>query len=444
MKAIKIIIPAILITLFGLGITSCNGSKAANANAANANSAAQVVDVTMAQAIVQNMPTYFEATGNLASDAQTDVAPTVGGKITAVNFDLGSYVQKGSVLIQIDDRDARIRLEQAQAQVQQAKSTVQQAQTQVEAARANVRQTQSRLGITEGSKFDIETFSQVRATKAQLDLAEKELGRAERLLETGDIARTIYDQRKAQRDQFRAQLDESRSTAAVAVSAIRTAQAQVDTALAGVRTAQSAADAAQTQIATAQKAITDAVVYAPISGFISERIADVGEFAATNTKVATILRTSVLRLRIDVPEQSIGKVAVGQGVSIQTSAYPDRNFAGTIVRIAPSVNATSRVLSVEAEVENVSGLLKPGQFATVRITQSKPEPAVMIPASAVRADGDNNKVFVIKDGVAEERQVQIGLLENNLIEVKQGIRENETLATSNLEKLGDGVLVRQQ
>ena len=139
MKAIKIIIPAILITLFGLGITSCNGSKAANANAANANAAPQIVDVTTAQAIVQNMPTYFEATGSLASDAQTDVAPTVGGKITAVNFDLGSYVQKGSVLIQIDDRDARIRLEQAQAQVQQAKSTVQQAQAQVEAARANVR-----------------------------------------------------------------------------------------------------------------------------------------------------------------------------------------------------------------------------------------------------------------------------------------------------------------
>jgi len=443
MKRIKIIIPAILITFFGLGITACNGSKAANTNAANADSSAQIVDVTTAQAIVQNMPTYFEATGSLASDAQTDVAPTVGGKITAVNFDLGSYVQKGAVLIQIDDRDARIRLEQAQAQVQQAKSTVQQAQAQVEAARANVRQTQSRLGITEGSAFDIETFSQVRATKAQLDLAEKELGRAERLLETGDIARTIYDQRKAQRDQFRAQLDESRSTAAVAVSAIRTAQAQVDTALAGVRTAQSAADAAQTQIATAQKAITDAVVYAPISGFISERIADVGEFASTTAKIATILRTSVLRLRIDVPEQSVGKVAGGQGVSIQVSAYPDRNFNGTVVRISPNLNATSRTLTVEADVENVGGLLKPGQFATVRITQSTPTPTVMVPTSAVKTEGETNKVFVVKEGRAQERAVKLGILENDLIEVKQGVQENETIATSNLDKIYDGVAVRQ-
>ena len=443
MKRIKLIFLAILITLSGLAITSCSGSKAANAGAANANAAPQVIDVTTAQAIVQNMPTYFEATGSLASDAQTDVAPTIGGKITAVNFDLGSYVQKGSVLIQIDDRDARIRLEQAQAQVQQARSAVQQAQAQVEAARANVRQTQSRLGLTEGSNFDIETFSQVRATKAQLILAEKELGRAERLLETGDIARTIYDQRKAQRDQLQAQLDEARSTAAVAVSAIRTAQAQVDTALAAVKTAQSAADAAQTQVATAQKAIADTTVYAPISGYIAERTADVGEFASTSSKIATIVRTSVLRLRIDVPEQSTGKVAVGQGVSIQVSAYPDRNFNGTIVRISPNLNPTSRTLTVEAEVENNNGLLKPGQFATVRIAQGKATPTVMIPTAAVKTEGETNKVFVVKEGRAQERIVRLGLLENDLIEVKQGVEENETVATSGLDKIYDGVAVRQ-
>ena len=123
------------------------------------------IETKTVQAIVKNLPTYFEATGTLASDAQTDVAPTVGGKITAGNFDLGSYVQKGSVLIQLDDRDARIRLEQANATVAQAQSSVNQANAAVEAARANVRQTQSRLGLTEGSAYDIETFSQVRATK---------------------------------------------------------------------------------------------------------------------------------------------------------------------------------------------------------------------------------------------------------------------------------------
>jgi len=126
------------------------------------------------------------------------------------------------------------------------------------------------------------------------------------------------------------------------------------------------------------------------------------------------------------------------------SAFPDRNFAGTVVRMSPSVNATARTLTVEAEVPNSEGLLKPGQFATVRITQSKPESAVMIPASAVRTEGDVSRVFVIKDGAAHEQIVQLGLLENDMIQVKQGVVEGDTVATNNLAALSDGVFVRQQ
>ena len=435
------------ITILSIVSISCGGSKAAvNVNAANANVLPSVVDVTTTAAIVRQIPTYFEATGSLASDAQTDVAPTVGGKIVQVNFDIGSYVQQGSVLVRLDDRDARIRLEQAQAQVEQARSAVRQAQANVEQARANVRQTQSRLGVKDGETFNIETFSQVRATRAQLDLAEKELGRSERLLESGDVSRSIVDQRRAQRDQLRAQLDEARSTAAVAVSAIRTAQSQVDTAIAAVRSAQSAVETAETQTQTAQKAIADTVIYAPISGYVSERVADLGEFISPNTpnaKVATIVRTSVLRMRIDVPEQNVGQVKVGQGISLQTSAYPDRNFAGTIVRISPSLNAASRTLIVEAEVANGEGLLKPGQFATVRIAQSAGKPAVMVPAASVKAEGETNSVFVVKDGRAEQRIVKLGVLENDLIEIQQGIQENENVVVSGVAQVYDGVAVRQ-
>jgi membrane fusion protein (multidrug efflux system) len=148
-------------------------------------------------------------------------------------------------------------------------------------------------------------------------------------------------------------------------------------------------------------------------------------------------------MRIDIPEASIGKVGVGQGVSLQTSAYPDRNFAGTIVRIAPSVNPTARTLTVEAEVQNTEGLLKPGQFATVRVTQSKPEPAVMIPVKAVKTVGEINSVFVVKDGAAREQIVQLGLLENDMIQVKSGIIEGDSVVTSNPAGLTDGVFVRQ-
>lgn len=445
LKKTQFYFPLLLLTLAAAGLTGC-GASANSATTANANNQPTIVDVKTVQAVIQPIPTYIEATGNLASDAQTDVAPAVAGKIVEVNFDIGSYVNQGDVLVRLDSRDATIRLEQARAQVEQQRKAVGQAEANVDQAIANLRQTQARLGVGDGETFQIKDFSQVKTITAQLELAEKELRRSERLLETGDISRSIYDQRRSQRDALLGQLDEARSNAAVAIKAISIAQAGVDTARAAAASARSAIATLETQVAAAQKAVTDTVIRAPISGYISDKVADVGEYispSAPNTKVATIVRTSTLRVRIDVPEQSIGKIANGQGVSLQVSAYPDRNFAGTVARVSPSVNTTARTLIVEAEVQNTEGLLKPGQFATVRIVQSKPEPAVMIPVAAVKTAGDTNSVFVVKDGAAREQFVQLGLLENDMIQVKNGVIEGDQVAVGNIAALTDGVLVRQ-
>ena len=446
MRNHKLFITVFLATCLCVLFAGACGSNANSATTGNTNNQPQIIDVTTSQAIIQPIPSYIEATGNLVSDAQTDVAPAIGGKIVEVNFDIGSFVQKGDVLVRLDPRDANIRLEQAKAQVEQQRQAVQQAESNVEQAIANLRQTQARLGVKDGETFQIKDFSQVKTFTAQLDLAEKELRRTERLLESGDVSKSAYDQRKSQRDALLGNLDEARSNAAVAIRAINTSQAAVGTAKSAVSSAQAAVATSQTQVTQAQKAASDTNVLAPISGFVSERIADVGEFVTPNTpnsKVATIVRTSTLRMKIDVPEQSIGKVATGQGISLQTTAHPDRNFAGTIVRISPSLNTSARTLSVEAEVQNTEGLLKPGQFATVRITQSKPEPAVMIPAKAVRTVGSTNSVFVVKDGAAREQFVQLGLLENDMIQVKQGVIEGDLVAVSNVNQLSDGIFVRQ-
>ncbi|MEP7148064.1 MAG: efflux RND transporter periplasmic adaptor subunit [Acidobacteriota bacterium] len=426
-------------------LTVACGSRA-NSATNNSNSEPPVVDVTTAQATIVSIPTYIEATGNLTSDAQTDVAPAVAGKIVEVNFDIGSYVSQGSVLLRLDSRDAMIRLEQARAQVEQQRQAVQQAEANAEQGLANLRQTQARLGVKDGEIFQIKDFSQVKTVTAQLELAEKELRRAERLLETGDVSRSIYDQRKSQRDALVGQLDEARSNAAVAIRAIDTARAAYESSRSAVGVARAALGSVQTQVAAAQKAVGDTNVLAPMSGYVAERTADVGEYispSTPNSKIATIVRTSTLRVRIDISEQDIAKVATGQGVSVQTTAWPERKFAGVVVRISPSLNATARTLTVEAEIQNVDGLLKPGQFATVRITQSKPEPAVMVPARAIRTVGDTNSVFVVKDGIAREQFVQLGLLENDLIQIKSGVVEGDAVVTSDLSQLTDGVFVRR-
>ena len=395
--------------------TSCGGSKANVRSDANGPAQPAAVEVTTATAIVRELPRFFEATGSLTGDEQTDVSPSMAGKVVVVAVELGSYVRRGQTIVRLDDVDAKLRVQQNQAQVEQAK--------------ASLRQAEEKVGVRPGQAFDINKLPEVANARVALELADKNFRRSEKLIESGDISRSVYDQQKAQRDQMKEQNESALSLARQNYAAVMTARANVAN--------------AEAQLNQALRNQSYANVYSPIDGYISDRPADLGEYVSTTTKVATVVKINPLRVRIDIPEQAIPSVSVGQSVSVTTSAWPDKNFSGRIARISPNVTTTSRTLTVEAEIENGSGVLKPGQFATVRILQSRAAPATLVPARAVRTDSGVSRVFVIKDGKAQERQVQLGQTEGDLIEIKSGVAENEIVATSNVEQLSDGMAVKQ-
>lgn len=398
-----------------LWAVSCGGSKA-NVRKDETNSAQPVVvDVATAPAIMRELPQFFEATGSLTGDQQTDVAPSVAGKVVAIGVDLGSYVKRGQMIVRLDDIDAKLRVQQAQAQLEQVK--------------AALRQAEEKAGVRAGQSFDPNKVPEVANARVALELAEKNLRRAEKLIESGDVSRSAYDQQKAQRDQLKEAFESALSLARQNFAAVATARANVAN--------------AESQLGLAQRSLSYSLVYSPIDGYVSERNADLGEYVSPSTKVATVVRINPLRVRIDIPEQAIPSVTVGQSVSVTTSAWPDRNFSGRIARISPNVTPTSRTLTVEAEIENGSGTLKPGQFATVRILQSRAQPAVLVPSRAVRTESGVSRVFVIKDGHAQERLVQVGQSEGDLVEIKSGVAAAELVATSNIEQLGDGMAVKQ-
>ena len=406
----------VLIVVTGVFVASCGGSKAnVRKEEGSATNQPVAVPVTTAAAIKRELPRFFEATGSLAGDQQTDVAPQTSGKVVAVGVDIGSAVRRGQMLVRLDDAELKLRVDQAVAQVGQAK--------------ASVRQAEEKIGLRSGQAFDPNRVAEVASAKVQLDLAEKNLRRAEKLIESGDVSRSFYDEARARRDQLKEQYD-------VALAQARQNYAAVEVARTNVANAEAA-------LGLARKNLSYAVIPAPIDGFVSERTADLGEYVSPQQKVATIVRTNPLRIRIDIPEQAIPEVRVGQSVSVTTSAWPDQNFSGRVARIAPNVSATSRTMTVEAEIENNGGALKPGQFATVRILQERAEPAVLVPARAVLTEAGVSRVYVIKDGRAEQRLVQTGQTEGDLIEIKSGIAADEQVATSGVEQLSDGIAVKQ-
>src|SRR5690349_13305926 len=414
---LKVLILLLVLVVTAAFVASCRGSKAnVRKEEPNGNSQPAAVEgVTTAAAIERELPRFFEATGSLAGDEQTDVAPQTSGTVVALGVDIGTYVKRGQMLVRLDESELKLRVDQATAQLEQAK--------------AAVRQSEEKIGLRPGQAFDPKRVAEVAAAKVALDLAEKNLQRAEKLIESGDVSRSFYDEQRARRDQLKEQYE-------VALAQARQNYAAVDVSRTNVANAQA-------QLALARKSLSYAVIPAPIDGFVTERTADVGEYVSPQQKVATIVRTNPLRIRIDVPEQAIPEVKVGQSVSVATSAWPDKSFAGRIARIAPNVSATSRTLTVEAEIENSNNALKPGQFATVRILQERPEPTVLVPARAVVTEAGVSRLFVIKNGHAEQRLVQTGQTEGDLVAVKNGVAADEQVATSGLERLTDGIAVKQ-
>ena len=412
---LKILILVLLAAVTGAGIVSCRRSNGQTNATALASPTPSAIQVSTAAAIMRELPRYFEATGALAANEQTDVAAETSGKVAAVGVDIGSPVRRGQMLVKLQDADFKDRVDQAQAQLDQAKATL--------------RQNEAKIGLRPGQKFIPENVPEVRAASAALDLAEKNLRRYEKLVESGDVSRAIYDQQKSQRDQAAEQYQ----------ALIHQAQQNY----AAVANSQAAVDAAQTNLSLAKRNLTYTVVTAPMAGFVSDRPADIGEYISPQQKVATIVNLNPLRVRIDIPEQAIPQIHVGESVSVSVAAYPDRNFSGHVARVSPSVSTTSRTLTIEADVENPNAELKPGQFATVRILLPKSEPAVLVPQRALRTISGSTYVFVIKNGFAQQRLVQTGQTENDLVELKSGVAADEVVATSNVDQLSDGAAVRQ-
>lgn len=412
-KFLNLALLVLSIAFVGAGLAACNRSKGSANN--NATVAPVTVEVSTSVAILRQLPRYFEATGSLAANEQTDVTPSTSGKVVTLGVDMGSYVRRGQMIVKLDENDLRLRWQQAQAQLDQAKATL--------------RQNEAKIGLRPGQKFNPENVPEVASARAALELADKNLRRYEKLIESGDVSRAAYDQQRSQRDQLREQHN-------VAIH-----QAQQN--YAAVANAQAAVAAAQTQVGLAKRSLDYAIVVAPISGYVSERTADLGEYVSPSQKVATIVSLNPLRVRIDIPEQAIPRIRVGESVSVTVAAYTDRTFAGHIARLSPSVSATSRTLTVEAEVQNSSGELKPGQFATVRILLPQSEPAVLLPQRALRTLSGATYVFVIKNGRAEQRLVQSGQTEGDLVEIKTGVAADELVATSNVDQLSDGMAVKQ-
>lgn len=423
----------ILTLVFPALFVACSRSESKTRDAnANAKTEDQAIIITQTKAESRQIPSVIQATGSLIAEESSDVAPKVAGKVVNVSANVGQFVTQGSIIAKIDDKDARLRLAEAKANVTQAI--------------ASVRQAEARLGLAPNGSFNASIIPEVRAASANYDQTLAELKQAEanekryrELVETGDKSMMEYETYLTTRDTARARANNAKQNLEAAINSAKQNNQAIKSAEANV-------EAARTQVGTAEQAVADTIVRAPFSGFISNRPVAVGEYVSSASIIATILRTNPIKVQIQVAESDIPYIGIGRNVSVQVDAYKDRSFGGTVTAINPSVDPNSRSAIVEAQIENNNNTLRSGMFATAKITRDGGSSGVFVPKEAVLNDQSTQsyRVFVIQEGVAKLRTVQLGTEENIAFHILNGVAADEMVATSNLTQLYEGAKVSIQ
>jgi RND family efflux transporter MFP subunit len=321
------------------------------------------------------------ATGTLAADEQVVLGTKVAGRLAELPVDLGTRVRRGQTVAKLDPVDARLRVEQAVAALQQARA---------------------RLGLSpEGAddRVDPEQTALVRQARAVLDEAALTRERAERLAQQQLIAHAQVD---------------------AAVAALEVARGRHQDALEEVRSRQGMLLQRRSELELARQQLQDTVVVSPIDGGVSDRKASVGEYLAAGAPVVTLVKTHPLRLRLAVPERESGGVRIGQPVLVTVEGASGEH-RGRVARLSPAITEQTRSLAIEAEVPNEAGALRPGAFAKVDIVVASEARMITVPASALVVFAGVEKVLTVDKGKAVEVRVQTGRRQGDRVEIVSGL-----------------------
>jgi len=205
----------------------------------------------------------------------------------------------------------------------------------------------------------------------------------------------------------------------------------------------SAADIQRLEAAlgVARKKLRDATIRAPIASAVAKRHVNVGEFVKDGVALFTLVVSDPLKYTGTVPERYAPELRVGQTLQLTVEAYPGQSFAGQVTRVAPAVDVQTRGLSLEARVPNPEGRLRPGFFAKGAVLTRKDDAVAFVPAEAVTYFVGITKVFVVVDSKAQERLVKPGTRQGGLVEILDGVKPGEVVATTNLAQLFNGAPV---
>jgi membrane fusion protein (multidrug efflux system) len=198
--------------------------------------------------------------------------------------------------------------------------------------------------------------------------------------------------------------------------------------------------AAQAQLESAEIQLAYTEIRAPFEALVVTRDIKLAQYVTPGTRLFRISDFTPLLCRVEVPEKDLPRVRVGQTAHLEVEAYPGERFPASVARLRPTVDPATGTFTVTLEVEG-KGKLRPGLFASVYLETQTREDVLVIPREALVLDSLGDTVYVMANGVAERREVRLGVRDADSVEVLEGLAEGEQLIVLGQEGLADGTPV---
>jgi HlyD family secretion protein len=391
---------------------------------------APLVEVTRVMAAQnpsgENNLVLLNATGYIVAHHEIQVASKVSGKVAWIGVDEGSAVEKGEVLVRLEDTEYR-------AQVEQAKGNLANLEAKL-------------LELKHGSRPQEITQAQANFLQAQADLTNSSLSfeRSNALYRDGIISRQDLDTAQYNYKNLQAKVNSLKQAYDLVEKGPR---------LEEIDAMKGQVEQANGLLAYDEDQENNTVIRSPIDGRVLERAVELGEYVTNGFVgdkgakgyVVTLADLNDLQVELDISQNDFSKIHMGSKAIVTTDAYPDRKHDGQLVEISPVANRQKATVQVKVQILHPDERLRPDMNATVAFvdashspTEQSISPALTIPASAVK----DQSVFVVSDGRAVRRHVQITTATPMGVQISKGLLGGEDVILNPPANLRDGEKVR--
>jgi RND family efflux transporter MFP subunit len=386
-KVLTIFLIVVVVAALAYYFVVIKGGESGDADAVDDSSAPEkkkgdvALQVKVAEAVQDDLIITLRSPGEAVTDRKIDMKAEVEGVVERLHVRESQHVKKGGVLLKLDDKQYRLDYENAEAARLKALSEL----------------------ILDQQFSDVEDESGDRDKKTAA-LAKKQFDEARELYQKGLISRAEFEKRSLQYERILIESGEKKDEVMAAMKGLTQAEINVK---------------------KAQIALEKTRIVAPFSGIITDIKVSPGENITVGRELFTLVNISRIQVHARVLESEIGKMKVGREVDLKFSAYPEKVFKGRVSAISPVVNPEDKTCKVFVDVDNPKEEIKPGMHAEVEIAAEIHQNRLLVPQDAILTRSGRKLLFVVEEGLAKWRYIEVGLENEGFAEVLDGVEAGE-------------------